>query len=59
MRRGKSKPLARPFPKGRQHTWSQQKTFMMLSDRKQDQREGSLYGKVTSLFGQAKFTAPY
>ncbi len=57
MRKGRTKPLARPFPKGRQHTWSQQKTFMMLSDRKQEQREPFLFGSAKALFGQATYTS--
>lgn len=54
-KRGRTKPLAKPFPKGKQHTWSQQQLFMKLSNMKQEIREPYLYGDVRSLFGIAKF----
>lgn len=55
MRKGRRPSVVRKFPKGKQNTWSQQKTFMMLSDRKQEQREPFLFGNAKALFGQAKY----
>lgn len=63
MVRGKIKPLIKPFPKGRQHTWKQQKLFMHLSDKWEEIRnpfgvgEQALYGDYRSLYGQARFSS--
>jgi len=66
MVRGKIRPLIKPFPKGRQHTWKQQKLFMHLSDKWEEIREGeepfnagdqALYGDYRSLYGIARFSS--
>ena len=57
MRKGRTRPLIKPFPKGKQHTWSQQQTFMKLSNKNQDIREPYTYGDIRSLFGVAKFAS--
>jgi|19_taG_2_1085344.scaffolds.fasta_scaffold01130_11 hypothetical protein len=55
MRKGRTKPAFKPFPKERTPAWSRQKIFMMLSDRKQEQRSPFLFGDSKALYGQAKF----
>tara|TARA_Y100001963_G_scaffold110053_1_gene152191 strand:- start:355 stop:579 length:225 start_codon:yes stop_codon:yes gene_type:complete len=63
MPRGTIRPLIKPFPKGKQHTWQQQKLFMHLSDKWEDIRspfdsdDVALYGDYRSLYGQARYTA--
>ncbi len=63
MRRGVTKPLIKPFPKGRQHTWQQQKLFMYHSDKWEETRspfdsdDSALYGDYRSLYGQARYTS--
>lgn len=61
--RGRIKPLIKPFPQGRQHTWQQQKMFMYLSDKWQDERspfdsdDQALYGDYRALYGQARYSS--
>ncbi len=56
MRRGRTKPLFKPFPKGKQLTWQKQKLFMKLSDFKQELSDPYLYGESRSIYGVAKFS---
>ena len=63
MVRGKIRPLIKPFPKGRQHTWKQQKLFMHLSDKWEeirspfDSNDSALYGDYRSLYGVARYSS--
>ena len=66
MVRGKIRPLIKPFPQGRQHTWKQQKLFMHLSDKWETVREEqepfgagdqALYGDFRSLYNTATFSS--
>jgi|TARA_R110002124_G_scaffold287083_2_gene470188 hypothetical protein len=66
MVRGKIRPLIKPFPKGRQNTWKQQKLFMHLSDKWEEIRESqepfsvgdqALYGDYKSLYGIARYSS--
>lgn len=63
MVRGKIKPLIKPFPKGRQNTWKQQKLFMHLSDKWEeirspfDSNDSALYGDYRSLYGVAGYSS--
>ena len=56
-RRGKrTKPLIKPFPKGKQLPWSKQKLFMKLSDFNQELSDPYLFGETRSIYGVAKFS---
>jgi len=67
MVRGKIRPLIKSFPKGRQHTWKQQKLFMHLSDKWETVRgeqqepfgagDQALYGDSRSLYNTATFSS--
>ena len=57
MRRETTRPLARPFPQGRQNTWQQQQLFMKLSNARQEEREPFRFGAARTLYGKAKYSS--
>ena len=57
MRRGRTKPIFRPFPQGRTPAWSKQRLMIKLSNQKQENRDPFVYGSIRTLFGQAKFSS--
>lgn len=57
MRRGRIKPLFKPFPKSKTPKWSRQQLMIKLSNQKQAFRDPIyLYGKNRTLFGKAKYS---
>ena len=57
MRRGRTKPLFKPFPKSKTPKWSRQQLMIKLSNQKQAFSDPIyLYGKERTLFGIAKYS---
>jgi hypothetical protein len=57
MKRGKTKPLVKAFPKERTQVWSKQQLFIKLSNQKQETREPYLFGSSRSIYTIAKFSS--
>lgn len=56
MKRGKTKPLFKPFIKNKTPKWSRQQLMIKLSNQKQAFSDPIyLYGKERTLFGIAKY----
>jgi|TARA_R110002073_G_scaffold325879_1_gene505335 hypothetical protein len=57
MKRGKIKPLIKPFPKEKQLRWKQQEAFMKLSNFNQYNKQPYLYGDSRAIYGKAKYSS--
>ncbi len=63
MRRGRTKPLFKPFPKSSPPKWSKQVLFSNICNKNQDYRspwdegDSALYGDSRSLYGIATYSS--
>jgi hypothetical protein len=57
MKRGTTRPLIKPFPKVKQHTWKQQQLFIKLNNSRQEDSEPFRFGSVNTLYGTATYTS--
>ena len=56
MRKGRTKPAFKGFPKGPTPKWSKQQLMIKLSNQRQELREPFVYGSIKALYGLAKFS---